>query len=73
MTSAMAMIKDVKAPAKNAVPMMQMVVFIETDYVSYGQTVDRANPQANSPKWSSRFWQIVLIAPAQETAQESNI
>jgi hypothetical protein len=73
MTPIPAMAKEVKAPAKNGEPVVQMVVFVETGYVSYGQANNNANPQTISPKWSSGFWQIVLIAPAQDAVQESNI
>jgi beta-lactamase regulating signal transducer with metallopeptidase domain len=54
---------------RNAVPIAQMVVFVETGHVRYEQKANYGNPQTNAAAWQTRVWQIVLIAPAQNEAQ----
>ncbi len=44
---------------KNASPVAQMVVFVETAEFSYGDS-----PQTNAAVWKTQVWHIVLIAPA---------
>lgn len=56
----MVMAKAVELTAeKNASPVAQMVVFVETAEFGYGDS-----PQMNAAVWKTQVWHIVLVAPA---------
>jgi beta-lactamase regulating signal transducer with metallopeptidase domain len=50
-------------------PAAQMVIFIQTSYVGYGPADNRPNAQPAMPESNTQFWQILLIAPAQNPSQ----
>ncbi len=65
-----AMTRAVEATGrKHTAPTAQMVVFVETAYISYGRAENIQNPQTDAPEWRTQVWQILLIAPAQNASQ----
>jgi beta-lactamase regulating signal transducer with metallopeptidase domain len=52
-----------------AAPKAQIVIFVETAYIGYGQADSTQDTQTNTPEWQMRVWQILLIAPAQNVTQ----
>jgi len=53
---------------RNATPIAQMVVFIETSNVRYQPITEGEYPQPDMHIWRTQIWQIVMIAPAQNAA-----
>lgn len=53
-------------------PETQMVIFIQTSYVNYGRVDNSPNAQPATTEWNTQFWQILLIAPAQNGSQTNS-